>query len=127
MKPTKSGTTSARSPRVPTTIWSFRRCPLALFDNSLEIALAKVKAILLVNLADSDGEDLVVGAAASDEWLGPFGRSGDSLTVPAGASLLLVNQKSGWPVSAGSADTLRITNAGHSDIDYKIAVLGTSA
>jgi hypothetical protein len=101
--------------------------PLSLFDNALVIELAKVKAVLLVNLADTDGEDLVVGAAASDEWLGPFGRSGDSLTVPAGASLLLVNQKSGWPVAAGSADTLRISNAGHSDIDYKIAVLGTSA
>src|SRR5215475_8386208 len=33
--------------------------PVSLFDNSLEIELAKVKAILLVNLAESDGEDLI--------------------------------------------------------------------
>src|SRR5215475_13100598 len=56
--------------------------PVSLFDNALEIALANVKAILLANLADTDGQDLVVGAAASDEWIGPFGHTGQSLTVP---------------------------------------------
>jgi hypothetical protein len=101
--------------------------PLTLFDNSLGIELAKVKAILLVNAATDAGEDLVLGGAASHVWQGPFAAAGDKLVVPADSSLLLLNKISGWNVAASSADKLRIANAGTGDITYKIAILGTSA
>jgi hypothetical protein len=101
--------------------------PLSLFDNSLAIALANVKAILLLNTATDDGEDLAVGGATSHEWQGPFAAAGDKLVVPADSCLLLLNKKSGWTVAAGSADKLRIANAGSGDITYRIAILGTSA
>ena len=97
-----------------------------LFDNSLSIELATVRALLLINTATSLGEDLVVGGAATHQWQGPFAATGNQLIVPADACLLLVNQQSGWTVAAGSADQLRIANSGSGDITYKIAILGTS-
>jgi hypothetical protein len=97
-----------------------------LFANTLTIALAKVKALLLVNTATTPGEDLEIGGAPSDEWQGPFAASGDKLVIPADSSLLLVNKKSGWPAIASSSDKLRIANVGGGSITYKIAILGTS-
>ena len=101
--------------------------PRALFDNALTIALAKVKAIMLVNTAIGAGQELVVGGAAADEWIGPFAASGNKLAVPADSCMVLVNKKSGWAVAAGSADQLRIANAGSGSITYDIVILGTSA
>lgn len=101
--------------------------PVNLFDGSLAIALAKVKAIFLVNTATTEGEDLVVGGATADEWQGPFAAAGNKITVPADSCLLLVNKKAGWTVSAGSSDQLRIANNGAGNITYNIAVLGASA
>lgn len=98
-----------------------------LFGSIDAITLAKVKAILLVNTANTAGENLTIGGATSNEWLGPFGAPGDKLSVPADSCLLLVNKKTGWAVTSGSADRLRITNSGNGTITYKIAILGTSA
>lgn len=100
--------------------------PVTLFGNSLSIALVRVKAILLVNTSTIDGEKLTLGGAPSHEWLGPFGASGNKLVVPADSCLLLVNKKSGWNVTAGTADKFRIANSGTGNITYKIAILGTS-
>jgi hypothetical protein len=101
--------------------------PVTLFANALNISLAKVKAILLVNTATTVGENLVIGGATSHEWLGPFAASGNKLIVPADSCLLLVNKRTGWNVTSGSADKLRIANSGAGSITYQIAVLGTSA
>lgn len=98
-----------------------------LFGSAVTIALAKVKALLLVNTATTAGLDLLVGAAASQEWSGPFGSAGDQVRVPADSCLLLVNKKSGWAVADGSADTLRIHNPSGAPITFKIAIVGTSA
>jgi hypothetical protein len=98
-----------------------------LFDNTLTIALAKIKAILLVNTATTPGEDLEFGGAPSHQWLGPFAAVGDKIVIPADSSLLFVNKKSGWPAVAAASDQFRIANAGTGDITYKIAILGTSA
>jgi len=97
-----------------------------LFANTLTIALAKIRAILLVNIATSPGEDLEIGGAPSHEWQGPFATSGDKLVIPADSSLLLVNKKSGWPAIASVSDNLRVANSGAGNITYKIAILGTS-
>ncbi len=101
--------------------------PLTLFGDSLSVALVKVRAILLINESTTAGDDLAIGGAPSHEWQGSFAAAGDKLIVPADSCLLLVNRSSGWPVTAGSTDKLRIANGSGHDIDYKIAVLGTSA
>ena len=101
--------------------------PQSLFGDTIHIAMASVRALLIVNLATDDGENLELGGAASDEWQGPFGASGSKLIIPPDSCLLLVNKKTGWPVAASSADRLRIASAGSGDISYKIALLGTSS
>ncbi len=101
--------------------------PMTLFGDTLNISMVTVKAILLVNTATTAGENLIFGGAASHEWQGPFAAAAESLIVPADSCLLLLNKKSGWAVSSGTADQLRIANGGSGDISYQLAILGTSA
>jgi hypothetical protein len=39
----------------------------------------------------------------------------------------LVNKVDGWAVTGGTADILRISNAGSGNVNYKIAIVGTSS
>jgi hypothetical protein len=98
-----------------------------IFGSTVTINMAKVKAILIVNTATTAGEDLTVGGAAAQEWTAWVGAAGDKVRVPADSCLLITNRKSGWSVTNGASDTLRVTNTGAGSITYKIAVLGTSA
>jgi len=98
-----------------------------IFGSAVSIEMVKVKALLIVNIATTAGEELLVGGAAAQAWAAPFGASTHKVRVPADSCLLLVNRKSGWAVANGSSDVLRIANAGTGDITYRIAVVGTSA
>ena len=99
-----------------------------LFGGSFAISLAKVKAILIVNVSAIAGEDLLVGAAASNAWGGPFdGSQTARVSVPADSALLLLNKHDGWAVTNSSADILRIANDGVGAITYKIVIVGTSS
>lgn len=99
----------------------------SIFGSTVTINFAKIKAILIVNVATTTGEDLTVGGAASQEWTAWVGAGGDKVRVPADSCLLISNRKSGWAVTNGASDTLRITNTGAGPITYRIAILGTSA
>jgi hypothetical protein len=98
-----------------------------LFGSAITVGFASIKGMLIVNTAVAGGEDLIVGAAASHPWGSPFGATTHQVRVPAGAALLLVNTTNGWAVTSGSADVLRVTNAGSGSIDYKIALVGVRA
>lgn len=106
---------------------SLAALPQTIFGNSVTINLAAVKALLIVNTETDDGEDLLVGGAATHPWGAPFGATGHQVRVPADSCLLLVNKSSGWSVAAGSADTLRIANVGTGTIAYKIVAVGVHA
>ncbi len=97
-----------------------------IFGSTVTINLAKVKGLLIVNLATVAGEDLIVGGAAAQPFSAWLGASGDRVRVPADSCLLATNRKSGWAVVNGVGDTLRIANVGTGPISYKIAVVGTS-
>jgi len=96
-----------------------------LFDNTLVVSLAKVKALVIVNRNITGSGHLAVGAAAIDPWHEPFGDAGDTVKVMPGSPLLLANVLDGWDVDAG-ATGLRIAAVGD-DVTYDIAVLGTIA
>jgi hypothetical protein len=98
-----------------------------LFGSTITINLARVKALLVINEATAAGEDLVLGAAASNPFLGPLGGAAHTLRCEADSCILLVNRVDGWPCTNGSADVLRINNAGAAANTYKIAIIGTSA
>jgi hypothetical protein len=100
-----------------------------LFGSTVTINFAKVKAILLVNLASGPGEDLVIGGAGSgaNAWSAPFDGDADAkMIVPADSLVFLVNKKAGWAVTNGSADILKIANLSGASVSYKIAIVGTS-
>ncbi len=98
----------------------------SIFGSTITINFAKIKGILIMNMATTAGEDLLVGSAAAQAWSAWVGAADDRVRVPADSCLLITNRKSGWTVTNGASDTLRIANAGTGSITYRIAVLGTS-
>ena len=98
-----------------------------MFGSVSTVNIASIKAFLIVNTASTAGQDLTLGAAASNAWIGPLGAGTHTLDVPADSSALLVNRKNGWSVADGTSDVLRIANSGTSDITYRIAIVGTSS
>ena len=100
----------------------------SIHGSTVTIAFAKIKAILIHNLATTPGEDLLLDSSVTNGILTPFNGSATSkVEVPADSPLLLVNRQSGWAVTAGTGDVLRIVNDGVGSIDYKIVLVGTSA
>lgn len=91
------------------------------------VSFAKVKALLVVADAANPG-NIVIGGAASNGFLGPFGDATDTLAVKPGGVALLVDAGAGWAVTAGTGDILKVANAsGAGAGSYKILVIGTSA
>jgi hypothetical protein len=59
------------------------------------------------------------------DGLGPFGASTHTVAVPPGGILLLVDPNTGWTVTAGTADLLKITNASSTgSATYDIELFG---
>lgn len=98
--------------------------------DALGVALtfAKVKAIFL-RAASGNTNDVVIGAAASNAFVGPFGSGSDTLAVAPGGFLALVAPgAAGWAVTAGTGDLLRIANGGAGTaVTYDVVIIGTSA
>jgi hypothetical protein len=91
------------------------------------LTFAKVKALLVA--ADADNvADIVIGGAASNAFVGPFGDASDTVAVKPGGAVLFADAKTGWTVTAGTGDQLKVLNgSGAAAASYKIVVLGTSA
>ena len=96
----------------------------SVFGDTISLALAKVKAILVINTSSTGGY-LLIGGAAADEWYEPFAAAGDKVKVMSGGQLLLAHPGVGWSVAAGSTD-LKIA-AVTATVTYDIAILGTSS
>lgn len=89
------------------------------------IALATVK-ILLVHADPTNLNDMTIGGAAANTWVGPFGAATHKQTLRPGGIYLQATSGTGWTVTAGTGDLLRV-QAGASAALYHIAVIGTSA
>jgi len=98
-----------------------------IFGSTITINFAKIKGVLIMNMASTAGEDLLVGGAAAQAWSAWVGAADDRVRVPADSCLLISSRKDGLTVTNGASDTLRIANAGTGSITYRIAVLGTSS
>ncbi len=91
------------------------------------LAFVKVKAILL--RADrANVNEVVMGGASANQFLGPFGGATHTVAVSPGGAALFVAPGAGWLVTAGSADLLQIANSGGgTGVSYDIVIVGTSA
>lgn len=91
------------------------------------INFAKIKAIL-IRAAAANTNNVVVGAAASNPFLGPLGGTAPTLTLKPGDSVLLAAPKDGWSSANGASDQLKVANSGSGTaVDYEIVLIGTSA
>lgn len=99
--------------------------------NGATITFAKVKT-LLVKAADGNTNNVIVGGAPSNGWVGPFGAATHTVTVRPGETKLLAccgeGDLNGYAVTAGTGDLLRIANSGAgTSVSYDIVIVGTSA
>jgi hypothetical protein len=93
-------------------------------DLNRTIALSKVRAWVLANLSQVDGQLLTVGGAATNPWLAPFGDVSDKLVVRAGGVLVLAGPlATAYPVTAGASDQLKV-DPGANTIPFKLMFLG---
>lgn len=92
------------------------------------ITFARVK--LIVVTADAGNtNNVVIGAAAATQFVGPFGAATHTLAVqPGNFAAFSAQGATAWPVTAATADLLRIANSGAgSTVTYSIAIVGASA
>jgi len=87
----------------------------------------KVKGIF-VAAAAGNTNNVVVGAAAATQFVGPFGAATHTIAITPGNFWCVTNNGAGWTVGAGASDLLRVANsAGGTSVIYDIVILGTSA
>lgn len=91
--------------------------------NGVAFSFAKVHAIY-VRAAAGNTNKVVVGGAAANGALGPFGAAAHTVAVDPD-STLFVSSKAGWNVTAATADLLKIANsAGGSAVTFEIVIVG---
>jgi len=89
------------------------------------IAFATVKSIL-VKAKATNANNVLVGPAASNGFLGPFADASDRVAVKPGGSFLVSAPDTGWTVTAGTGDLLTVANSGAgTEVGYDIVVIGT--
>jgi len=82
----------------------------------------RISAVQIISSSNSTG-NLLIGGAASNTWLGPFGNTSDKLTLYPGSGHLLTGYSlAAWPVTSGSK-TLKV-EASSGDVTYSIVLLG---
>jgi len=122
-------------------IWHDQRTLAASANEDLDLAgslldalggafsLARVKG-LIVAAAAGNTNNVIVGAAASNAWAALLGAT-HTLTVRPGAVVAAfagAADPTGWAVTAGTGDLLRIANSGAgTSVTYDIVVVGASA
>jgi hypothetical protein len=89
------------------------------------LAFTAIKAILIVADA-ANTNDVVVGGAASNAFVGPFADATDKINVGPGDVFLITRRSAaGLAVAAGTGDILKVANGGAgSAVTYRIIILG---
>lgn len=90
------------------------------------INFTKIKYAIIYNECEAAGENLYVGAGGSNSWVAPFGASSTFKdTIYPNGLWLRTAPLDGFPVTAGSADNLRVRHAGTTrNITYVIVLIG---
>lgn len=121
-------------------VWADRRTLAASASESLDLAgtlldafgdaatFVRVKAII-VRAADANTNNVTVGGASTNAFVGPFGAATHTVSVrPGGMVAFACRDATGWPVTAGTGDLLQLANsAGGTTVEYEIIVIGCSA
>lgn len=73
------------------------------------VAFAEIQVVMLI-AATTNANNIVLGNGATDPWLGPFDAGTDTISVKPGGILLWADP-AGWPVTATTADLLKLANS----------------
>jgi len=101
----------------------------ALGDDALgdAVSLSAFKLLFIRNNSTTAGENLQIGGAVTNGVASCFVAANDGVIVGPGGIHLWVNPSAaGYAVADGSADILRIKNAGTGSITYDIIIMGIS-
>lgn len=92
------------------------------------ISFARVK-LIAVFASLSNTNNVLVGAAAATQFIGPLGSATDKINVrPGGCALLFAPDATAWPVVNAASDLLRFTNsAGTTAVLFDFIIMGASA
>jgi hypothetical protein len=92
------------------------------------LSFARVKALFL-RTASGNVNNVIIGGAASNQFVGPFGAATHTFAVkPGGFMGWIAPDADGWPVTAGTGDLLRFANSGAgSTVTYDVVIIGASA
>jgi hypothetical protein len=89
--------------------------------NFAEIVMIYVEAL------DTNTNNVVIGGAASNQFIGPFGAGTHTIALAPGDVFCITN-KAGWAVTAGTGDLLKIANSGAgTSVKYNIVLVGRTA
>jgi hypothetical protein len=87
---------------------------------------AEIVCVFIV-AAEANTNNVIVGAAAAEPFLGPMGGTTPTETIKPGGFLFWFSP-AGWTVTNNSNDKLKIANsAGSTGVDYSIVVVARSA
>lgn len=97
--------------------------------SSFGVALTFAKIVAIhIKANDANAADMVVGGAATNAFIGPFGAATHTIAVKPGGALTFVAPQGGWTVTAATGDLFKILNgSGAASASYSILILGTSA
>ncbi len=92
------------------------------------LTFVKIKTIY-VSAASANTNSVVVGGAASNQFINWVGDATDKINIlPGGAFMICAPSAAGYAVTAGSGDLLRVANSSSgTTVTYNIVVEGTSA
>lgn len=121
-------------------VWSDTRTLAASGSESLDLAgsltdalgaslsFARVK-VILISAAAGNTNNVVVGGASEDAFVGPFADATDKLVVrPGGMVAIAAPDATAYAVTASTADLLQVANsAGTTSVTYDVVIIGASA
>ena len=91
------------------------------------LTFVELSGIIIKNNNETAGDDLLIGGAASNAFVGWFENSSDIMRVKARDTLYLTAYD-GWTVTAGTGDKLKLANADATNqLSFDIILWGRSA
>lgn len=88
------------------------------------LTFTAIKAIF-IKAAAGNTNNVVVGGAGSNTFIGPFNDATDKIVVKPGAVALITAPATGWTVTAGTGDILLVANSSSgTSVDYEIVIVG---
>jgi hypothetical protein len=97
----------------------------ALLDPLGNAAVFANVKVLFAKAAAGNTNSVILGNAASNGFVGPFGAATHTIAIPPGGCIMLVHPGAGWTVTAGTGDLLHFLNGGAgTPASYDVILLG---